>query len=87
MLTNESRWPYKWVPQPPTPSSSTDCHDLYLAGHQESGVYSIVRGMEMQPVFCNMTAEGGWTVIQRRSDGTQDFDRGKTCGGESGVNQ
>ena len=53
-----------------------DCHDLYLAGHQESGVYSIVRGMEMQPVFCNMTSEGGWTVIQRRSDGTQDFDRG-----------
>ena len=55
----------------------TDCHDLWLAGHAESGVYSIVRGMEMQPVFCNMTLYGGWTVIQRRMDGTQDFDRGK----------
>ncbi|XP_030639118.1 angiopoietin-1-like [Chanos chanos] len=54
-----------------------DCADLFRAGFNRSGVYTIHITMEdTKKVYCNMeSAGGGWTVIQNRKDGTLDFHR------------
>ncbi|XP_068094018.1 angiopoietin-1 isoform X2 [Hyperolius riggenbachi] len=56
-----------------------DCADLYHAGFNKSGVYTIYINNISEPkkVYCNMeTSGGGWTAIQHREDGTVDFQRG-----------
>ena len=54
------------------------CADLYNASKTSSGVYTIdPDGSGAFDVFCDQTtAGGGWTVFQKRIDGSVDFYRG-----------
>ncbi|KAF7659034.1 hypothetical protein LDENG_00004190 [Lucifuga dentata] len=54
----------------------SDCSELFNTGERVSGVYAI-RPNRSEPfmVFCDMSRDYGATVIQRRKDGSVNFDQ------------
>ncbi|XP_072539117.1 angiopoietin-related protein 3 [Salminus brasiliensis] len=54
----------------------TDCSEVFNRGHRNSGVYPI-KPNQSEPfnVYCEISSDGVATVIQRRVDGSVDFDQ------------
>ncbi|XP_078478610.1 LOW QUALITY PROTEIN: fibrinogen-like protein 1, partial [Lampetra planeri] len=76
-LLNQPGQKSKAKPDQSQDTGYTDCSQLFSSGSKVSGLYEIKPHSSPSPikVFCDMSEGGGWTVIQRRIDGAERFNR------------